>query len=269
MNTDSTLDHAKAIEGFDVFEGMTSISALIGAILSGKNPRKIHKILYNYENLDKKKREISFLSYRAAEMGFELIQAAKDEIDTLASGKTHGGFVAIVSKREFSAPDPNNIVNGGFYALIDGIEDPYNFGYCVRSLYASGADGLILPRRNWMDVSGTVARSSAGTSELLDIFIDDPENAVDIFKKLGFKIICAEIKNSVSMYDADLTGPVLFVVGGEKRGISSKILKNADLNVRIDYERDFHGSLPTASAVSIISFHASHMRNLSKNTKNL
>lgn len=269
MNTDVILDRTQINKNFDLFEGMTSISALIGAILNGNNPRKIHKILYNSNNLEKKKREISFLTYRSKEMGFELVSATSNEIDALAFGKTHGGFVAIVSKREFSAPNPENLVNGGFYALIDGIEDPYNFGYCVRSLYASGADGLILPQRNWMNVSGTVARSSAGTSELLNIFVDDPENVVNLFKNLGFKIICAEIKNSVSIYDADLTGSVLFVIGGEKRGISSRILKNADMNVRIDYDRDFHGSLPTASAVSVISFHASHMRNMSKNTKNL
>ena len=245
---------------FDVFEGMTSISALIGAILSGTNNRKIIKVFYNESSAKKKSREIAFLTHKSRELNFELVPTDSEFIDSIADGKTHGGFLAFASKREFTNVDPHNIKQNGFYALIDGIEDPYNFGYCVRSLYSSGADGLILPTRNWMEASGTVARSSAGTSELFDIFVDDPENAVLTFKNMGFKVMCAEIRDSVSLYDADLTGPILFIIGGEKRGISSKIAKHADLNVRIDYERSFNGSLPTTSAISIIAFHAAHMR---------
>ncbi len=28
--------------------------------------------------------------------------------------------------------------------MLEGIEDPYNFGYAVRSLYAAGADAIVL-----------------------------------------------------------------------------------------------------------------------------
>ena len=50
----------------------------------------------------------------------------------------------------------------------------------------------------------------------------------------------------------------------EKRGISSKLMAKADMNIRIDYERSFRGSLPTASAVSIIAFHAANARKIKK-----
>ena len=151
---------------YDVFEGMTSISALIGAIINGTNNRKIIKILYNQSSSQKKSREIAFLTHKSRELAFELIPTSSEHIDSIADGKTHGGFLAFTTKRDFSQINTDSINKNGFYALIDGIEDPYNFGYCVRSLYASGADGLILPTRNWMEASGTVARSSAGTSEL-------------------------------------------------------------------------------------------------------
>ena len=101
--------------------------------------------------------------------------------------------------------------------MIEGIEDPYNFGYSVRSLYAAGADGIILPERNWMEFSGTVARCSAGTSELADLFVSDPYEAVKLFKENGFQIVCAGIRDSVPVYEYDFTKPCLLVVGGEKR----------------------------------------------------
>ena len=61
-------------------------------------------------------------------------------------------------------------------------------------------------------------------------------------------------KNSVSVYEADLKKPILLIVGGEKRGMSSSILKQADQIVRIDYGRRFDAALSAASASTILAF---------------
>ena len=75
-----------------------------------------------------------------------------------------------------------------------------------------------------------------------------------MFKSKGYKVVCADIKNSVSVYDADLKKPILLIVGGEKRGISSSILTQADQIVRIDYGRRFDAALSAASASTILAF---------------
>jgi 23S rRNA (guanosine2251-2'-O)-methyltransferase len=142
--------------------------------------------------------------------------------------------------------------------LLEGIEDPYNFGFTLRSLYAAGVDGVLLSPRNWMEVAGIVARSSAGASEQLAMAIADPREALMAFRQRSYKIICAGIRDSVSMYDADLKFPVLLVVGGEKRGISASILSLADRIVRIDYGRSFRGSLSAASAATVLAFEIAH-----------
>lgn len=245
---------------YDIFEGMTSISAVIRSVKDGKSDRRIVKIIYDKQRANQKSRELGFLKHASGDLGFELLPVDSAEINSLTSGTTHGGIVAFCSKRSFSSINVNFLTNGGFYALIDGIEDPYNFGYSVRSLYAAGVDGIILPDRNWMEFSGTVARSSAGTSELADIYVGDTYDAVKLFKNNGFKIVCAGIRDSVSLYDHDFTKPVLLIIGGEKRGISRKILDLADTTVRIEYGRDFMGSLPSASAVSVIAFEIARQR---------
>ena len=76
--------------------------------------------------------------------------------------------------------------------------------------------------------------------------------------------MCAGIRDSVSIYEHNFTKPVLLVVGGEKRGISSQILKETDVTVRIDYAREFMGSLPSASAISVIAFEIAHQRGIKK-----
>ncbi len=239
----------------DIFEGMTSISAVIKAIKSGVSDRKILYVLYDSSRAEQKSRELSFLRHISSELDFELSAISADQISSLTSGETHGGIIAICTKRSFkSILFADALRNKSFFALIDGIEDPYNFGYSIRSLYASGVDGIVLPHRNWLEYSGSVARSSAGTSELADIYVSDTLEAVKLFKNNGFKVVCAGIRDSVSIYDYDFTEPVLLIIGGEKRGISSKIIALSDANVRIDYGREFMGSLPSASAVSIIAF---------------
>ena len=138
--------------------------------------------------------------------------------------------------------------------MVDGIEDPYNFGYILRALYAAGADGVVLPPRNWMNASSVVARASAGTSELFDVYISDTEDCLSLFHNKGYHVVCAGIRDSISLYEADLKKPLLLVVGGEKRGISAKLLGQCDDIVRIDYAREFKGSLTAASATAIIAF---------------
>ena len=138
--------------------------------------------------------------------------------------------------------------------MIQGIEDPYNFGYSLRSLYALGVDGIILPPRNWMSAAGVVCRSSAGASEMLTMYESEPESAVEIFKNRGYKIVCAEENTDNVLGQCPLPLPILLIVGGEKRGISKNVLDNADILVRIDYGRDFAASLSAASATTIFAY---------------
>ena len=247
-------------KNFDIFEGMTSISAVIRSIREGISNRRIVKVLYDLERSCAKARELKFLTSVSGELGFSLEAVSADEISELVSGETHGGIVAVCSKTVIPALDDKFMDNGDFFVLLQGIEDPYNFGYCIRSLYAAGVDGIILPERNWLEYSGVVARSSAGTSELSNVCSFDPVEAIKVFKNKGFEVVCAEIKNSVSIYEHDFNKPVLLVLGGEKRGLSRSVLDLADANVRIDYGRKFMGSLPSAAAISVISFEIAHQK---------
>ena len=143
---------------YDLFEGMTSISAVIKSIVEGLSDRRIIAVLCSLDRVKQKSREIAFLKRNAEVMGFDVLEVSSDFIDKLTLGDTHGGIVAICTKRSFPSISVNNLTSTSFYALIDGIEDPYNFAYSIRSLYAAGVDGIILPQRNWMDYSGVVAR---------------------------------------------------------------------------------------------------------------
>lgn len=239
----------------DIFEGMTAISTIISSIENQNSSRKIISILYNVDKIKSKYNELKYLQYKANDIGFELLGVSHSVIDELSSGKTHGGIIAICSKIDIpKLTYTDQIKDNGFYIVLDGIEDPFNFAYAIRSVYAAGADGIIIPTYRFYDAQGLICKGSAGTSELINIFECDISNAIDIFKSKGYKVASAGIRDSVSLYDANLKKPLLLIIGGEKRGISSEILNKSDMIVRVDYGKTFKGSLTASSAATILAF---------------
>ena len=98
--------------------------------------------------------------------------------------------------------------------MLDGIEDPYNFGYCLRSLYAAGADGVLVGPRSWLSAAGVVCRASAGASELFEIAMGEPADVVDAFHAEGYEVVAADLsREAVPVYDTKIRYPILLVVG--------------------------------------------------------
>jgi 23S rRNA (guanosine2251-2'-O)-methyltransferase len=237
-----------------VLEGVIAVRAALHA-----RSRELHRILIRAGKDD---RAIAQLEQRAEAAAVAVERVPADAIDSVASGKTHGGVVALVGPRRFAAL--HQLADGEampFLALLDGVEDPFNFGYALRSLYAAGAHGAVLGPRNWMSAAGTVARASAGASELLPLAVSDPLEAVEQCAARGLTVVCAAAEREAQpIVDADLRSPLLLVIGGERRGISRNVLSRADLVVRIPYGRDFRGSLGTTAAAAVLAFEVLRQR---------
>lgn len=238
----------------NIFEGLTSIRAIIKAREEGHSDRKINEIIYDAERKKKYGKEIAWLGRMAKKHDFTLTESNSDKVSELTIGTTHGGFVALCDERTLPRLEEIEIKKDGFYVMLDGIEDPYNFGTAVRTMYAAGVTGIVLPERNWMASAGIVCRSSAGASEMADIIVSDTEKAVAAFRDNGYKIVCSAMENSVPMYDADLTFPVFLIIGGEMRGISKKVLSTADVTIRIEYGRDYKAALSAQSSAAVLAF---------------
>lgn len=241
----------------DVFEGIVSVRTVIESMQrhksgTGGNDRRILTCFYDENKRGTK--EYIWLSHRAEELGFELRLSKREEIDGFCIGNTHGGIAAKCTERTIPKLSGEAVKENGFYVMLEGIEDPYNFGYALRSLYSAGADGVILTERNWYSAAGVVSRSSAGASEMLDVYRADAADAARIMKEAGYKIVCADLRNSVPIYEADLTFPIFLAVGGEKRGISRTLIDLADERVRIEYGRKFDASLSAASAATVVGY---------------
>ena len=249
MSDETAPAEAAQLEGF--------ISVL--AVLQGEH-RHVQGIQLRGGKEDSQTRRLEQLARKA---GVPVRRVSADEIEQRAGGKTHGGVLAQVGPYRFT---PLASLTAGksrpLIAMIDGVEDPFNFGASVRALYAAGADGLVLRPRNWLSAAGIVARASAGASELIPTALaETAAEAAEFFQGLGLLIACAtDERGSVSLYDSDLTVPLFLLIGGEKRGITRSFLDQADLKLRIPYGRPLPHSLGTASATAIIAFEVMRQR---------
>ncbi len=209
-------------------------------------------------------RRLAFLRRLAAEHEVPIRRVAPGVLRGLVTGQTHGGVVALAGERTYQVlPDLlGDIGANGFVVMLDGIEDPYNFGQAVRSLYACGADGLVLRPRSWESATSTVARASAGASELMPTAVaDTPEDAAAACRAAGMQVACASTRpDGTWIHEADLLRGTFLLVGGERRGITRSFVDQADLLLRIPYGRRGAHALGAAVSAAVIGFEALRQR---------
>lgn len=240
----------------NVMEGFISIKSVIeGYSVYNTTDRKILKVLFDETKEKQREKELKYLKSKSTELGFEIEKASHDFISKNSISSSNGGLIAFCTERNLPVLKQEDIKEAGFYVLIEGIEDPYNFGYCVRSLYSFGINGLILNERNWMSASGVVCRSSAGTTELLNIYTSETADALKFFKAKGYRCISTDLSpRAKSIFETDFSYPVLLIIGGEKRGLTKIALDNSDEIVKIEYSRKFGSSLTSASSATILGY---------------
>ena len=248
-----------------VMEGMISFRAVIKSIENNSSDRIIERVYIDIARKEKLARSLSYIRAMSSKHNFPIEYVSSEVINEITVGTSHGGVVALTTERTIPVLNKSHLeaCKNGFFVMLCGIEDPYNFGYALRSLYASGADGVILNKRNWMSAAGVVCRASAGASELMPSYIaESDEEVAKIFKECGYRIVCTGLEGSEPMWEGGLERPLLLAIGGEKRGISRSLLDLCDTVVRIDYAGAFSGSLSAASAASILAYEV--MRNNAK-----
>ena len=210
-------------------------------------------------------RNFRYIASKAKEKNIKTVAVSPDFFLNGSFGKTNGGIAAEVSNRRYS--DAENFLSekNPFIAIIEGVEDPYNFGASLRSFAAAGATGIVLPERNWMNAAATVIKSSAGASEMLPTAVlGDFEPFLKKAAGQGFEIIAADRKDASNLFETDLTKPIILAIGGEKRGLSKKISDNVTKRVFIPYGSNFRNSLGTAAAAAVFSFEILRQRSITK-----
>jgi 23S rRNA (guanosine2251-2'-O)-methyltransferase len=231
-----------------IIEGAIAVKAALAS-----RYRRVSKVYISY---NKSGSDVNFIIRQAQLKHIEVEKVSPEVVDNLAKGKTHGGIMAEVSERKLQSLTSLLYKEKPFLALIEGVEDSYNLGYVIRSLYAFGCDGIIMKDHIVGFDDSTIIKSSAGASEMLPIcHIGDLQMALDVLKENGIQIISAyRGGDPICLYDYDFTqGGFLVCLGGPLRGLSKTILDNSDDFIYIPYANDFRNALNGSSAMAVIA----------------
>ncbi len=201
-----------------------------------------------YIDRDKKTKDFNYIRKLMRTLDIPHTECDRQELNDLLTGKSHGGIGAKVGERKMDPFDDTDI----FY--LDGIEDPFNLGYAIRTLYALGVKNVLLSKRDYSKMEGQLLKSSAGAYDMIRLQIsEDPLHDIKEFKEQGYFIYgLYRGEKARDIFDATFENRVLFMLGGEKRGISSELLELCDEELYISYGSDFRNALNACGALDVV-----------------
>lgn len=184
------------------------------------------------------------------------------EMEDRCRASDHQGLIARMpefpyhSAAEWLATPPAK----GWCVLLDGIQDPFNYGAILRSAEVLGASAALVAGSQQCGVTAQVVRSSAGAVFHLPIARGD--SALVIAKHLksaGFQLCAASENGKQSPSQVDFRRPTCLVVGNEGRGTSPEVLSLCDQTVAIPQSGQV-GSLNASVAAGILFYEIGRQR---------
>jgi 23S rRNA (guanosine2251-2'-O)-methyltransferase len=117
--------------------------------------------------------------------------------------------------------------------VLDGVTDPHNLGACLRNADAFGAHALIVPKDRAVGVNATVAKAASGAADTVPVItVTNLARAMRELKAKGVWLFGADTGGE-SLPDADLTGPIAWVLGAEGSGLRRLTRESCDRIVGI------------------------------------
>ena len=199
---------------------------------------------------------------RLAAVRVEHVEA--DELDRLAAGGAHQGVVARVA-----APAAHSVADlvgdasrAPLVVVLDGVEDPQNFGAVIRTSEAAGVDGIVYQKRRAAPKSGAAAKASAGALSYVRMApVVNVSRAITELKKLGVWTVGLDADVETPYYEIDLVQPTALVVGAEGTGLRRLVHDRCDLHASIPMLGQV-ASLNVSVATGVVLYEAVRQRRL-------
>lgn len=147
--------------------------------------------------------------------------------------------------------------------MLDGIEDPRNFGAILRTAYAAGVDAVLFRKRRQSPLTEVVFKTSAGCAALIDLYqVTNLDQTVRTLKDNGWWVASAAADPHARSYsEFEWDRPTVLILGAEGAGVSPLLQKRSDLTVKIPLYRDLD-SLNVSAAAAVLLFEAAKCRQL-------
>ena len=170
----------------------------------------------------------------AAHKNIPVTVVPEKTLDQMARGGVHQNVLAIVKGAPYASLQDilfrwKQEETKAVLLVLDGIQDPQNFGALVRTALGCGAHGMIIPRDRAVGITPAVVKTSAGATAHLPIArVVNIANTLDGLKKEGIWVYGASGEAKELVYDLDLNIDLAIVIGAEGKGIRPLVKKKCD-----------------------------------------
>lgn len=247
----------------DIVEGRNAVTEAL------KAGRTLDKLFIAKGQIDGSLRPIVAM---AKESGAVISEVDRRKLDALSVTGAHQGVLAYFAEREYSTLDQvfafaEESGRPPLIIVCDEINDPHNLGAIIRTANASGAHGVIIPKRRSAGLSATVAKAASGALEYTPVVrVSNIAATLDELKERGVWIFGADAEGEKSLYEEDLTGPVAIVVGSEGLGIGRLVRERCDFLLKIPMLGQIN-SLNASVAAAILMYETVRQRTARTNAR--
>lgn len=216
---------------------------------------------------DRRRRDtrLARLVEHAERAGIAVERTSSDALETRVPGVRHQGVCAEVRGHEVLDDGALREYLGALdrpplILALDGVQDPHNLGACLRSAAAVGVDAVVIPRDRAARLTPTVERTAAGATELVTLAaVTNLGRTLAGLKEDGCWVVGTAGDAEVSLYQADLTGALVLVMGGEEKGLRARTRAACDRLVSIPLNGPVE-SLNVSVATGVSLFEAMRQR---------
>ena len=193
-------------------------------------------------------------------------QVSADELEKLTGTPKHQGVAALATEAgplsEGAARDLLARIPRPLVLVLDGVQDPRNFGACLRTADAAGVNLVVVARHRNVDVTPVVSKVAAGAAESQAIVqVSNLVRFLEVLKSQGLWIVGTDDAAETSLYDVDLTSGIAMVLGAEGEGLRRLTSERCDHRVQLP----MHGavsSLNVAVATGICLYECLRQRSV-------
>ena len=246
-------------------------------IITGRNPilealkagRPINKIL-----VDKNARHstIAEILNFAKRQGILIEYTTQQAIARQSPTDLNQGVLAFAAAKDYISLDDLFRISAEkneppYYVILDGIEDPQNFGAILRTADAAGVHGVIIRERREVGLTAAVARASAGAIEYVPVArVVNITRTIEQLKaqsaKLytgGIWVVGIDMTGNIDYQKVDFKAPTAIVVGGEGQGVSLLVRKHCDIVAHIPMKGKI-SSLNASVAAALVMYEGFRQR---------
>lgn len=186
---------------------------------------------------DLRGKNVDAIKALAAEKKVSISWTPKKTLSDMTGGAVHQGFVLRVSEFAYSElsviMDKAEQEENPLVLILDGLNDPHNFGSILRTADATQVTGVIIPKHRAVGVTPVVAKTSTGAVEHIPIArVTNLSQTLDKLKEAGFWVFGTDMDGTPS-HKWNTAGKVALIIGNEGKGISANIKKQVDEMITI------------------------------------